>query len=143
MYLELIREPNPRCTPGTLVLGDERLAYTMEDKYRPNGRKLDGDTCIPCGTYEVVITWSPRFGLDMPLLLNVPGFAGVRIHWGNTTKDTAGCILVGLERAGDSIRLSRAAYDVVFHRIRAARARGEIVHLEVKLAKEEQHAEGD
>ncbi|CDD19922.1 putative uncharacterized protein [Prevotella sp. CAG:732] len=36
-----------------------------------------------------------RFKKWLSLILGVPGFSGVRIHAGNTAKDTQGCILVG------------------------------------------------
>ena len=65
----------------------------MEDTVRDE--KIAGKTAIPEGTYEVVVNRSPRFKRDLPLLLNVPNFEGIRIHRGNTAKDTNGCILVG------------------------------------------------
>jgi hypothetical protein len=50
---------------------------------------------IPTGKHKVIVDHSNRFNRDLPLLLNVAGFTGVRIHRGNTTKDTLGCILPG------------------------------------------------
>ena len=58
-------------------------------------KKVYGNTAIPRGSYECVYTYSNRFKKMLPLLLNVKGFEGIRIHSGNSAKDTEGCILVG------------------------------------------------
>ena len=58
-------------------------------------KKVYGETCIPYGTYKVVINKSPKFKRLMPRLLDVPHFDGILIHSGNTEKDSAGCIILG------------------------------------------------
>ena len=60
---------------------------TIEDTDRhleDGGIKIPKVTCIPRGSYEVIITKSNRFHKDLPLLLNVEGFTGVRIHTGKS-----------------------------------------------------------
>lgn len=106
----------PFFTIGTLTIdGRDLECYTMEDTVREvpgepvEKWKIWGQTAIPYGRYEVEITFSRRFQRPLPLLLNVPGFDGIRIHAGNTQADTEGCILVGMQKMGDSIRESRIA----------------------------------
>lgn len=122
---------DPDVTLGSMRVDDEWAAWTCEDTVRPPGTKVAGKTAIPPGVYKVVITPSVRFKRDLPLLVDVPDFTGVRIHAGNTAEDTEGCILVGQDRFSKSIGRSRLAFDALFTQIRGAIARGEKVTLEI------------
>ena len=65
---------------------------------RVNGHEIatqeNADYIIPCGTYPVRVTWSPKFKRMLPLLLLVPGRSGIRIHRGTRPEHSKGCILV-------------------------------------------------
>jgi hypothetical protein len=101
----------------------EVVCFVLEDRFRmPWEMKVPGRTCIPCGEYQVQVTHSPRFGVEMPLLLDVPGFTGIRIHPGNGPADTEGCLLPGLERQSDRVLDSREAYLKVLDLIQSAGA---------------------
>lgn len=76
--------------------------------------KVPGKTAIPYGRYEVGISYSNRFKKLMPIVFDVPGFSGIRIHPGNTEEDTDGCPLVGLSRSTDTVLQSRIAYSRFF-----------------------------
>ena len=92
--------------------------YTLEDVVR-NGTKVLGKTAIPTGEYKLIIDASVRFKQDMPHILNVPDFTGVRIHSGNTSADTDGCILLGTTWAGkDFIGNSKIAYKKLFDKLK-------------------------
>lgn len=133
MLIEVIRVMcGVNCTIGKMYIDGVEECYTLEDVVRPDGEKVYGETAIPAGRYRVVITRSNRFGVDMPLVLDVPNFSGIRIHPGNNASHTHGCILVGLSQGGNSIGASRLAYDSVFHKIGNAIANGGEVWLEVK-----------
>lgn len=133
MKLKLTRAQfEPTCTIGRLAVDGVPECYTLEDYVRPTGApKVFGQTAIPAGTYRVIVDRSEHFGRDLPHVLNVPGFEGIRIHPGNTDKDTEGCILVGMDRLADSIGRSRLAFDALFPKIQQALARGELVSIEV------------
>jgi hypothetical protein len=94
-------------TIGELSINGKFECYTLEDVERKE--KIYGKTAIPKGTYNVVMTMSNRFKIVLPLLLNVPNFEGVRIHAGNTAKDTEGCILLGQTRAINFVGSSKKA----------------------------------
>ncbi|RVU45337.1 DUF5675 family protein [Rubrivivax rivuli] len=101
----------PDTTIGSLTVNGAWQCWTLEDVVRAPGVKVYAHTAIPAGRYRVQITMSPRFKRRMPLLLDVPGFSGIRIHPGNTHEDTEGCILVGQQRLERSLLQSRAAYE--------------------------------
>lgn len=96
MRLRVIRIVfNEHSTLGRLYLNNEYYCYTLEDRVRPAGVKVFGETAIPAGTYTVIVNYSPKFKKLMPLLLKVPGFDGIRLHDGLFASHSHGCILTG------------------------------------------------
>lgn len=76
-------------------LGDCFVCDTLEPPVRPSGAFKRGQTAISAGTYDLILSRSPRFGRLLPAVVDVPGMTGIRIHRGNTVADTRGCILPG------------------------------------------------
>lgn len=132
MRLRLERAEAGRiATLGLLFVNDVMTCYTLEDPVREPGVKIPGETAIPYGQYPVIITWSPKFARRLPLIGDVPGFEGIRIHPGNTTDDTEGCVLVGDELDGDRLLHSRVAFDRLFKALDDAQAQGEGIVLSI------------
>ena len=113
------------CTIGELLVDGEHECWTLEDVVRPDGEKVYGETAIPYGTYPVIVNFSNRFQRDLPLLVGVPNFAGIRIHPGNVASQTHGCLLVGTGHTGTAVTDSRTAFNKLFPKIRDAVRRGE------------------
>jgi hypothetical protein len=119
MILELKRKIfTDDSTIGELSIDGVFICYTLEDKVR--GAKIQNVTAIPYGKYEVVINFSNHFQQYMPLLIKVPGFEGVRIHSGNKSTDTEGCILVGSSKSLNFIGNSRVTFKSLFGRMKIA-----------------------
>jgi hypothetical protein len=118
------RHGTEKFTHGTLSIDGVFFCDTIEDQEREE--KIKGQTAIPCGTYKVTVDMSIRFKRYMPLLHNVPNFTGVRIHNGNTDKDTEGCILVGKYLYEGFITNSRDTFQELMKRINAVRAKESI-----------------
>ena len=119
MKLVLKRAPSSdKSTIGRLYIDGVEFCRTLEDVVRD--KKIPGETAIPAGTYQVKITYSPRFKRDLPLLIDVPGFEGVRIHTGNVAANTEGCILVGKSAGQDIIWQSQMAFNELFAKLKAA-----------------------
>ncbi|SDA10090.1 hypothetical protein SAMN05216428_10124 [Nitrosospira sp. Nsp11] len=115
-------------TIGELSVNGVFECYTLEDKVRPV--KIAGKTAIPSGRYEVIINFSQRFQKQLPLLLNVPNYEGVRIHSGNTAANTEGCILVGETKTDNFVGESRWAFNRLFEKLKVA-AESEKIFLEI------------
>lgn len=104
-FLVVRRQYSKTTTIGIMYQGISSAAfcYTLEDVVRPKGSiKVPGQTAIPSGRYEMILNFSDRFQRVMPLLLNVPGFVGVRLHGGNTAADTEGCLIVAHNYVNES-----------------------------------------
>lgn len=97
----------------TIEDADRGLTQTMTDA-QIKSKKVYGQTAIPTGTYRIIISYSNKFKRQMPLLLNVPGFLGIRIHSGNTEKDTEGCLIVGKNKVVGKVIESKDTYNKLF-----------------------------
>ena len=127
-------------TIGNLYINGSFFSNTLEDKNRDvnkNGKfdngetKVYGETCIPFGTYKIILTISPKFKRELPRLLNVPSFEGVLIHRGNTAKDSAGCILVGENKAVGKVLNSTPYEERLVKMMKNAISRGEEITIEI------------
>ncbi|HMO63306.1 MAG TPA: DUF5675 family protein [Ferruginibacter sp.] len=129
-------------TIGKLYVNGEFECFILEDVDRGlkssmslseiEERKIFAETAIPEGRYQVVITHSNRYQKPLPLLVNVPGYTGIRIHPGNTKFNTAGCLLPGDGRSVDKVINSTVAFDRLFKKLSSALDAGEKVYITIK-----------
>jgi hypothetical protein len=119
MELHLKREDD--LTRGQLYIESIWECFTLErppdDPSHPR---------IKAGTYRVQITrseraatghlWSPH-DFMLPLLIDVPGRSGIRIHAGNKVADGIGCILVGQDRLDSILIHARLALIALMSKI--------------------------
>lgn len=139
-------------TIGKFFVNCIRLCESLEDKDRGlnssmtleqiKAIKVYGITAIPAGTYEVILSISPKFksrswaakysGL-VPEIIGVPGFEGVRIHPGNKAEDTLGCILVGDNKVkGGLVNSTKRYYELMDKYLVPAWSRKEEITITIK-----------
>lgn len=130
----------PTYTIGKLYIDDAYFCDTLEDTVRDinksgkfdNGeQKIKGKTAIPYGTYEIKWTYSPRFKKYTPQLMNVPSFEGIRIHSGNSSDHTEGCLLLGENKQVGKVLNSRATINKFYPIIKEACSNGKVI-IEIK-----------
>lgn len=127
-------------TIGKLYIDDVYFCDTIEDTVRDinkNGKfdnvekKVHSKTAIPYGTYEIKWTYSHRFKKYTPQLMNVPSFEGIRIHSGNTSADTEGCLILGENKQVGKVLNSRATINKFYPIIKEACSKGKVT-IEIK-----------
>ena len=142
MKLKLIRKyKKTTYTIGELYINGQLFCSTLEDKDRGLTSamteneifdvKVKGKTAIPLGIYSVTWTYSPHFKKYMLAVNGVKGFAGIRIHAGNTAEHTDGCILVGRNTKVGQLTCSRSTLAELTLVIRAAMHGGQKIELEI------------
>lgn len=116
-----------KSTIGELLIDDKFECWILEDVARALGVKIKGSTCIPEGNYLIAITYSNRFKRLLPIIYNSAPylvddghgvkFSGIRIHSGNDSQDTEGCLLPGLTRIKDRVISSVAAFNPLYEKL--------------------------
>ena len=116
-------------TIGDLYVDGRLFCNTIEDVTRPLPARCPGTsrgesctckekvyamTAIPAGTYRMTFEYSPKYKRRMPYLHDVPHFLGILIHWGNTEKDSAGCIIVGKNTVKGKVLESKATFQQLY-----------------------------
>jgi hypothetical protein len=142
MQIRLVREIlTAQSTIGRLYVNDAFKCWTLEDVDRElttdmpladiQKIKVYGRTAIPRGSYRVIVNMSNRFKRMMPLLCDVPGFAGIRIHAGRIAEHTEGCVLTGMSHGENQIFNPRQAYGLLFPVLDAAHTAGEPISIAI------------
>ena len=99
MYYKLIRKP----ADGNAVHGklyrtshyvNKRTGELVERLHYICDTLENADYLVPALIYKVAVTQSPRFKRLLPILQQVPGRSGIRIHRGTKPEHSLGCILV-------------------------------------------------
>jgi hypothetical protein len=142
MELQLKRETfTDESTIGTLSIEGKFECFILEDKDRGLNDNLTleqilkvkvyGKTAIPYGRYEVDWTMSARFKVMMPILLNVKGYSGIRIHKGNTEIDSLGCLLCGTRKKNNMVTESTLATKNLYAKIENAKKQGQRIFITI------------
>ena len=142
MKLELKRKAlMDTYTIGDLFVNDVFFSTVLEDKVRDFNKdgdlndsgetKVYGETAIPYGVYTIDLTYSNRFKKILPLIENVKGFEGIRIHPGNTAVDTHGCLLVGNNTEKGKVTDSRKVFEKLMIRLVDAHEMKETITIKI------------
>ena len=130
----------PNYTEGELYVNNVYFCKTLEDTNRDlnkNGqfdnseKKVYGETCIPYGKYKIILSYSPKFKRELPEILEVPNFQGIRMHRGNKISDTYGCVLCG-EKVKNGYLSNSTPYEIkLVELFKQAKSRNEESFIEI------------
>lgn len=118
------------------IIGDDYKAFGIEDVARPDGVKIPKETAIMAGKYPVTFDYSPRHAINMPHILNVPMFTGVRFDIANYAEQLEGCIGVGCGRGINAVWDSKKAHNILCEKIISALNDGEPVWVQIENKQE-------
>jgi len=122
MKLTLHRKhPTETGIPGDLFIDDVRECHTLENKAK----------AIPCGTFDIELEYSPRFGRLLPELKGIPGRTECKFHTANWPHQLEGCIAVGRVSSTDYVGESKKALDALVQKLIVARNRKEAITVEI------------
>lgn len=128
-------------TIGALYIDGKYFCDTLEDKvvdidksgkFEGGEKKIAGKSAIPYGEYKVIVNRSPKFGRELPRLLDVPHFEGILIHRGNSSADTSGCILVGENSIKGRLSNSSLYEEILVVECKGAIKRGETITIKIE-----------
>ena len=141
MYLYLQREPSVgEATLSRLCVETDFICDVLEDQVREvvgttvASWKIHGRTAIPAGLYRLSLEMSGRFGPDTLTVNDVDGFEYIRIHGGNTSANTEGCLLPGTRNSANTVAHSQDALRDLRAIVVPAIKAGEEVWLEIRAA---------
>ena len=107
--------------------------YNHDGDFNDGGEgKIYGETAIPCGRYQLIVSYSPKLGRRLPLLLDVTGFTGIRIHSLRTAKGTEGCVGVGENKSKGALTNGRYHETVIIQTLDKLIEEGNEVYLTIK-----------
>lgn len=129
MELKVVRKyKKSEYTIGKMYINGEYFCDTVEDTDRGlsqnmknstiEAKKIYGKTAIPTGRYSVVLSYSNKFKKTLPLLKDVLGFSGIRIHNGVNADSSLGCIIVGENKIKGGVINSRQTMERLMYRLR-------------------------
>ena len=139
-------------TMSNLYINGEWFCNCLEDADRGLDNSMSEDmirtlkrpsiTAIPRGTYEITLdVISPKYCNNsfykqvcngkVPRLLNVKGFEGILIHAGNTDKDSAGCLLVGINLERGKVLKSQETFKELYKLLKDKHDKGEKITIKI------------
>ena len=137
MEIQVTREKTKDDTTlGRLYVDGVAFCDTLEDTIREvpgkpvSEWKIDGQTAIPSGRYQITFVNSPKFGPNTISVNGVSGFEDIRVHAGNTAEDTHGCLLVGIRSTSRFISQSKDTLTNLKVKVLTAKQRGEQIWIE-------------